>query len=168
MRIRIALSLLAAASAVASAQTQPGLTFKVRTQLRNHQVPEKAKPDSVRIRRLEMAAAARASADINTSGDAPQPNGRAGGGNTGVNRIMMMSGQAIKGNHRLDVTGLTFLDGDSKVVGTDPTFDSVYRQATTIKSDAFRIPLRPDASQDIAAIISATKSQRLSVNSAAK
>ena len=117
MRIRIALSLLAAATTVASAQTQPGLTFKVRTQLRNHPVPEKSKPDSVRIRRLEMAAAARASSDINTSGDAPPNPGRGGGGNTGVNRVMMMTGSAIKGNHRLDVTGLVG-DGQTELTST--------------------------------------------------
>jgi hypothetical protein len=114
MRIRVALSLIAFAS-IASAQTQPGLTFKVRTQLRNHQVPEKSKPDSVRIRRLEMAAAARA-ADISTSGDTPQP-GRGGGGNTGVNRIMMMTGSAVKGNHRMDVTGIVG-DGQTELTAT--------------------------------------------------
>src|SRR5262245_16928432 len=103
MRFRIALSLIVAASSVAAAQTQPGLTFKVRTQLRNHPVPEKSKPDSARIRRLEMAAAAR-QADINTSGDAPPNPGRGngGGGGTGTNRILQMTGSAIKGNHRMD------------------------------------------------------------------
>jgi hypothetical protein len=116
MRIRIALSLLAAAS-VASAQTQPGVTFKVRTQLRNHPVPEKSKPDSVRIRRLEMAAAARANADVNTSGDAPPAPGRGGGGNTGTNISMVMKGSAIKGNHRMDVTGIVG-DGRTELTAT--------------------------------------------------
>ena len=115
MRIPVALSLIAAAS-IASAQTQPGLTFKVRTQLRNHPVPEKSKPDSVRIRRLEMAAAARAT-DISTSGDAPAQPGRGGGGNTGVNRIMMMTGSAVKGNHRMDVTGIVG-DGQTELTAT--------------------------------------------------
>jgi hypothetical protein len=117
MRFSSALLLIAAATSVAAAQTQPGLTFKVRTQLRNHPVPEKSKPDSARIRRLEMAAAARA-ADISTSGDAPPAGGRAnGGGNTGVNRIMMMTGSAVKGNHRMDVTGIVG-DGQTELTAS--------------------------------------------------
>lgn len=117
MRFRTFLLSLAAIASVASAQTQPGLTFKVRTQLRNHPVPEKSKPDSARIRRLEMAAAARA-ADISTSGDAPPAGGRANGGaNTGVNRIMMMTGSAVKGNHRMDVTGIVG-DGQTELTAS--------------------------------------------------
>ena len=116
MRIRIALSLLALAS-VAGAQTQPGLTFKIRTQLRNHPVPEKSKPDSVRIRRLQLAAEARANADISTSGDAPVNPGRGGGGNTGTNISMMMKGSAVKGNHRMDVTGIVG-DGRTELTAT--------------------------------------------------
>ena len=117
MRFRIALSLIAAASSIAAGQTEPGLTFKVRTQLRNHPVPEKSKPDSVRIRRLEMAAAARAT-DINTNGDPPpQPGRGGGGGGTGVNRVMNMKGAAVKGNHRLDVTGIVG-DGGTELSAT--------------------------------------------------
>jgi hypothetical protein len=116
MRIRFALSLLAVAT-VASAQTQPGLTFKVRTQLRNHPVPEKSKPDSVRIRRLQLAAEARANADINTSGDAPANAGRGGGGNTGTNISMVMKGSAMKGNHRMEVTGIVG-DGRTELTAT--------------------------------------------------
>ncbi len=115
MRLRIALSLVAFAS-VASAQTQPGLTFKVRTQLRNHPVPEKSRPDSVRIRRLQLAAEARANADISTSGDAPAANGR-GGGNTGTNISMVMKGSAVKGNHRMEVTGIVG-DGRTELTAT--------------------------------------------------
>jgi hypothetical protein len=104
MRIRIALSLLAVAS-IAGAQTQPGITFKMRTQLKNHPVPEKAKPDSVAIKRREAILAARAD-DISTSGDAPAAGRGNGGANNGVNRVMMMTGSAMKGNHRVDVAGL--------------------------------------------------------------
>src|SRR3982750_3843804 len=108
MRIRIAIAGLVAAASIAGAQTQPGITFKIRTQLRNHPVPEKSRPDSVRLKRLAAEAAARAD-DINTSGDAP-PNGRgngpAGGGAAGTNRQMNMTGTAIKGNHRMDVVGV--------------------------------------------------------------
>jgi hypothetical protein len=116
MQFRVAVSLLVAGASVLSAQSQPGLSFKIRTQLRNHPVPEKSKPDSARIRRLEMAAAARA-ADISTSSDAPVGPGRGNGGNTGVNRIMMMTGSAIKGNHRMDVKGIVG-DGQTELTAT--------------------------------------------------
>src|SRR3954462_11833660 len=108
MRIRIAIAGLVAAASVASAQTQPGITFKIRTQLRNHPVPEKSKPDSVRIKRLEAAAAARAADDI-AVGDAPPAGGRgnpAGGRGAGVNNVLMMNGFFIKGFGRMDVQGV--------------------------------------------------------------
>jgi hypothetical protein len=107
MRLRLAASFLIAGASLLSAQTQPGITFKVRTQLRNHPVPEKSRPDSVRLKRLEAEAAARAD-DINTSGDVQQTGRGAGrgAGNTGTNRILMMNGSAIRGNHRMDVQGV--------------------------------------------------------------
>jgi hypothetical protein len=106
MQLRVAFASLAVVASVASAQ-QPGLTFKIRTQLRNHPVPEKSRPDSVRIRRLAAEAMAR-NADIDTNGDAPPTGGRGntGGGNAGTNRVLMMNGSAIKGNHRMDVQGV--------------------------------------------------------------
>ena len=106
MRFRLALASLTVAASVATAQ-QPGITFKIRTQLRNHPVPEKSRPDSVRIRRLAAEAMAR-NADIDTNGDTPPTGGRAnaGGGNAGTNRVLMMNGTAIKGNHRMDVQGV--------------------------------------------------------------
>jgi len=57
----------------------------------------------------------------------------------------------------LDVVGLTFLNPDKKVVGSDPSYGSVYQQATTIKTEAIRVPLLPDYRQDIPALIKATK-----------
>ena len=57
----------------------------------------------------------------------------------------------------LDVAGTAFLQGGKKVVCADPTFDSVYAHATSIKADAIRIPLREDFTQDITAIIHATQ-----------
>lgn len=57
----------------------------------------------------------------------------------------------------LDVAGTAFLAGGRKVVCADPTFDSVYAHATSIKADAIRIPLAEDYCQDIAATIHATK-----------
>lgn len=112
MRLRLALSLLVASFATATlgtAQTPDGITFKIRTQLRNRPVPEKSRPDSVRLKRLAAEAAARAT-DISTSGDEP-PAGVRGGGNqgnpaAGTNRVLMMNGTAVKGWHRMDVQGV--------------------------------------------------------------
>ena len=108
MRFRTALSLLVVATSAASAQTQPGITFKIRTQLRNHQNVEKSRPESVRLKRLAAEAAARAT-DITT--DEPPPGGRGGnpgGGNPGggTNNVLQMNGTAVKGFHRLDVQGV--------------------------------------------------------------
>jgi histidinol-phosphate aminotransferase len=59
----------------------------------------------------------------------------------------------------LDIVGLTFLDRpDKKVVGVDPSYGSVYSQATSIKAEAIKVPLRDDYTQDIPALIRATKS----------
>jgi hypothetical protein len=105
MRFRIALAVLMAGASHLEAQTQPGMTFKIRTQLRNHQNVEKSRPDSVRLRRLAAEAAARAT-DINTNADAPPGGGRAGGNAGGANNVLQMNGSAIRGNHRLDVQGV--------------------------------------------------------------
>ena len=136
MRIRIALSLLAITS-LAGAQTQPGLTFKMRTQLKNHPVPEKSKPDTVAIKRREAMLAARAD-DINTSGDAPGPGrGNGGGGNTGTNRQIIMAGSAIKGNHRVDVTGLI---GEGQGAELSATQWALFTDtSTTVIDDAQRM-----------------------------
>ena len=57
----------------------------------------------------------------------------------------------------LDVVGQTFLDTTRKVVGSDPSYGSVYQLATTIKSEAIKVSLLPDYRQDIPGIIKATK-----------
>jgi histidinol-phosphate aminotransferase len=58
----------------------------------------------------------------------------------------------------LDVVGATFLDGGNrKVLGVEPTYSSVYGFATSIKSDAIRLPLNKDYSQNIPALITAAK-----------
>ncbi len=57
----------------------------------------------------------------------------------------------------LEVVGTAFLLGNKKVVGCDPSYGSVYQQATSIKADAVKIPLLSDYRQDIPAIIDATK-----------
>jgi histidinol-phosphate aminotransferase len=53
----------------------------------------------------------------------------------------------------LDVTGTTFLMGGKKVIGCEPTFDSVYRHATEIKAGAIRVGLKSDYSQDVPKMI---------------
>ena len=99
--------------AFVGAQNVPGLTFKIRTQLRNHPSPEKSKPDSVRIKRQEAAAAARAADDI-AVGDAPPAGARVaqapqGGCQRqpgGANNVLMMNGFFVKGYGRMDVQGV--------------------------------------------------------------
>lgn len=115
MRIRIVLTLLVATATIASAQASAGITFKIRTQLRNRPVPEKARPDSVRLRRLAAEAAARAT-DISTSGDETPVSGRAPGNpGGGTNRVLMMHGTAVKGWHRMNVQGVI---GDPELSAT--------------------------------------------------
>ena len=75
----VAASVAGPSTSSGQGSTQPGITFKMRTQLKNHPVPEKAKPDSVAIKRREAIAAARAD-DISTSGDAPPGPGRGNAG----------------------------------------------------------------------------------------
>ena len=41
----------------------------------------------------------------------------------------------------LDVVGTTFLMGNKKVVGVDPSYGSVYQHATSIKAEAIKLPL---------------------------
>lgn len=57
----------------------------------------------------------------------------------------------------LRTVGLTFLSPGKKVVGVEPTYSSVYRYASGVRADAIAIPLLPDHTQDIPAIIAATK-----------
>jgi histidinol-phosphate aminotransferase len=53
----------------------------------------------------------------------------------------------------LDVVGTTFLLGGKKVIGADPSYGSVYQHATGIKSDAIKVPLKADYSQNISQMI---------------
>lgn len=50
-----------------------------------------------------------------------------------------------------------FLMDHKKVVGVDPTYDSVYRYATNSKADAIKVPLLKDYRMDIPGLIRATK-----------
>lgn len=57
----------------------------------------------------------------------------------------------------LNVAGTTFLAGGKKVVGVEPTFNSVYEHAAGIRADAIKLPLLPDYTQDIPAMVRATR-----------
>jgi histidinol-phosphate aminotransferase len=55
----------------------------------------------------------------------------------------------------LDVVGTTFLQNGKVVLGSDPSYGSVYQHATTIKSDAIKLPLLQDFRQDVPGMITA-------------
>lgn len=57
----------------------------------------------------------------------------------------------------LQVAGTAFLLGGKKVVGVEPTYATVYQQASNIKADAIKLPLTADYRQDMAQMIKATK-----------
>ena len=55
----------------------------------------------------------------------------------------------------LDVVGTTYLPAGKKVLGVEPSYGSVYQHATSIKSEAIKLPLGKDYRQDIPAMIKA-------------
>ena len=57
----------------------------------------------------------------------------------------------------LDVVGTTFLQNGKKVLVVEPSYSSVYQHATSIKSEAIKLPLTKDYRQDIGMIIDAAK-----------
>jgi histidinol-phosphate aminotransferase len=57
----------------------------------------------------------------------------------------------------LKVVNDAFLLDHKKVVGVDPTYDSVFRYATNSKADVVRVPLQKDYRMDIPGIIRAVK-----------
>ena len=57
----------------------------------------------------------------------------------------------------LQVVGTTFLLGGKKVLGVEPSYNSVYQHATTIKSEAIKLPLTADFRQDMNQIIDVAK-----------
>src|SRR5919204_1113705 len=59
----------------------------------------------------------------------------------------------------LDVIGTTYLMGNKKVLGVEPTYSSVYQHATSIKTSAIKLPLGKDYRQDIAATIKAANAR---------
>jgi histidinol-phosphate aminotransferase len=57
----------------------------------------------------------------------------------------------------LKIVGEAFTADHKRVVGVDPSYDSVYRFVTNIKADAIKIPLLKDYRMDIPGMIRATK-----------
>jgi histidinol-phosphate aminotransferase len=55
----------------------------------------------------------------------------------------------------LDVVGTTWLLGGKKVLGVEPSYGSVYQHATSIKTEAIKLPLNKDHTQNIPAMIKA-------------
>ena len=52
----------------------------------------------------------------------------------------------------------TFLEGGTKkVLGVEPTYSTVYQYATSVRTDAIKLPLNKDYTQNIGAFITATK-----------
>jgi histidinol-phosphate aminotransferase len=51
----------------------------------------------------------------------------------------------------------TFLAGNKKIVGVDPSYDAVYRYVTNSKAEAIKVPLLKDYRMDIPGIIRAVK-----------
>src|SRR5579864_875833 len=59
----------------------------------------------------------------------------------------------------LDVVGTTYLTGAKKVLGVEPSYGSVYQHATSIKSNAIKLPLGKDYRQDMNAMIKAANAR---------
>lgn len=57
----------------------------------------------------------------------------------------------------LKAVGHALLGADKKVVGVEPSYGSVYRYATGIHADAVKLALLEDHTQDVAAMVRATK-----------
>src|SRR3954463_2968753 len=60
----------------------------------------------------------------------------------------------------LDVVGTKFLLGGKKVLGVEPSYGSVYQHATSIKTDAIKLPLNKDYTQNIPAMIKAANDRQ--------
>ena len=60
----------------------------------------------------------------------------------------------------LDVVGTTYLLGGKKVLGVEPSYGSVYQHATSIKTEAIKLPLNKDYTQNIPAMIKAAHARQ--------
>jgi histidinol-phosphate aminotransferase len=72
-------------------------------------------------------------------------------GGIGAEHIILGSGSS----EILDIVGTTFLAGQKKVVGAEPTYTAVFEHATGLKAEAIQLPLTADYRQDIPAMIKA-------------
>jgi histidinol-phosphate aminotransferase len=57
----------------------------------------------------------------------------------------------------LDVCCTTFLRGDKKVVGAEPSYNVLYSTASALKADQIKLPLLKNHQQDISGMIAAVK-----------
>jgi histidinol-phosphate aminotransferase len=57
----------------------------------------------------------------------------------------------------LQLVANTFLMGGKRILGAEPTYNSVYEFATGLRGNPIRVPLRSDFGQDIPAMIKAAK-----------
>lgn len=57
----------------------------------------------------------------------------------------------------LKIVGTTYLLGGKKVLGFEPTYSTVYQQASGLKTDAIKLPLTKDYRQDIGTMVKAAK-----------
>ena len=57
----------------------------------------------------------------------------------------------------LDVVAWTFLQNGRKVLGFEPTYNSVFALATSLKTEAIRLQLGSDYSQSVPALIAAAR-----------
>ncbi|HXG87521.1 MAG TPA: aminotransferase class I/II-fold pyridoxal phosphate-dependent enzyme [Vicinamibacterales bacterium] len=57
----------------------------------------------------------------------------------------------------LTIVGTALLAGGKKVLGVEPSYNSVYAHATNIKAEAIKLPLTKDYRQDMAMMIEAAK-----------
>jgi histidinol-phosphate aminotransferase len=63
----------------------------------------------------------------------------------------------------LQVVGTTFLLGGKKVVGAEPTYNTVFQHASNIKAEGIKVPLLKDYRQDIGGMIDAANKNAASV-----
>lgn len=63
----------------------------------------------------------------------------------------------------LTVVGTTFLQGNKKVVGADPTYATVFQHASNLKAEGIKVPLLKDYRQDIPTMIAKANENASSV-----
>jgi histidinol-phosphate aminotransferase len=77
----------------------------------------------------------------------------------GPENILLGTGSA----EILEVADMAFLAGNKKAIGVEPTYGTVYEFAIGINSSAIRLPLLPDHSVDIPALIKAARDNQKEV-----